>query len=112
MFGFVYTADAENARLVEQVRSSAGLAIFVSEADDRAHWVSAGRSYQRFALEATARGIKHAFVNQPVEVPAMRQQLSALLGLDTGRPDLVVRFGYGPEMPMSLRRPVADVIAA
>jgi hypothetical protein len=32
------------------------------------------------------------------------------LGLESGRPDLVVRFGRGAEMPSSLRRPVEAVI--
>ena len=68
-----------------------------------------GRSYQRFALEATARGIKHAFVNQAVEVKEMRERLRQELNV-AGRPDLIVRIGYGPAMPRSLRRPVEAVI--
>jgi hypothetical protein len=50
------------------------------------------------------------WLNQPVEVPRLRQQFASYLGLD-GRPDLLVRFGAGPELPRSLRRPVAQVIA-
>ncbi|MDN4999834.1 hypothetical protein ACFQZO_02895 [Bradyrhizobium sp. GCM10027634] len=62
-------------------------------------------------MQATARGLKYAFVNQPVEVPRLRRQLAAYLDLGSRRPDLVVRFGAGPELPKSLRRPVAQVIA-
>ena len=29
-----------------------------------------GRAYERFALAATSLGVRNAFVNQPVEVPA------------------------------------------
>ena len=112
LFERVVTAEGENAKCVSQVRSSSGLAIFVSDEDIPAHWVQAGRSYQRFALQATLLGMKHAFLNQPVEVAAFRPQLASLLGIGDKRPDLVVRFGYGPDMPMSMRRPVADVIAA
>jgi hypothetical protein len=82
----------------------------VSDKDDKEHWVQAGRSYQRFALQATLLGLKHAFVNQAVEVPAVRTQLSGLLGLGDKRPDLIVRYGYGAPMPKSLRRPLSDVI--
>ncbi|MEO6715718.1 MAG: hypothetical protein ABIM50_00505 [Novosphingobium sp.] len=64
------------------------------------------------ALQATLLGIKHAFLNQPVEVAAFRPQLAGLLGIGSKRPDLVVRFGYGPDMPKSMRRPVADVMTA
>ncbi len=111
VFDFAFRAKAENDKLAEQVRSSAGLMVFVSDADDKAHWVQAGRGYQRFALHATALGIRHAFVNQPVDVPEVRAQLSGLLGLGSARPDLMVRFGYGKALPKSLRRPVNSVIA-
>jgi hypothetical protein len=74
--------------------------------------VQAGRSYQRFALQATALGLRHAHLNQPIEVAATRPQLQSLLGLGERRPDLVLRFGYAPPMPRSLRRPVAAVIDA
>jgi hypothetical protein len=73
--------------------------------------VRVGRSFQRFALQATALGIRHAHVNQAVEVPAVRADLAGWLGIGAARPDLVVRFGYAPPMPMSLRRPVAAVLA-
>jgi hypothetical protein len=110
MFDFVFTPESENDKYARQLRSSSGLAIFVSERDDPEHWALAGQSCQLFALQATALGLKHAFVNQPVEVPAIRPQLAALLGAGDRRPDLVMRFGYGPDMPKSFRRPVADVI--
>lgn len=101
---------AENAKLARQVRSSAGLAVFVSAVDDRAHWVEAGRCYQRFALQATALGIRNAFVNQPVEEASVRPAFARSLGLAGGRPDLVVRLGRAPAMPRSLRRPVESVM--
>jgi hypothetical protein len=40
----------------------------------------------------------------------MRRELQGLLGLGERRPNLVVRFGYGPAMPKSLRRRAGDVI--
>ena len=64
----------------------------------------AGRACQRFAQQATALGIKHAFVKQPVEV-------ASLLGLSERRPDLVMRFGYGPALPYSARGPMDSMIA-
>jgi len=112
MFDRFFTVGAENDRYARQVRSSAGLAIIHSDRDDPAHWVQAGRSYQRFALQATVLGIRHAHLNQPVEVAGTRPQLQSLLGLGERRPDMVLRFGYAPPMPRSLRRPVAAVIDA
>ncbi len=110
IFPLVLTAASENQKCVEQVRSSAGIAIFASRSDDKEHWFNAGRAYERFALQATAMGIRNAFLNQPVEVPAKRAEFAKLLGLTGGRPDFVVRFGEAPAMPMSLRRPVASVL--
>ena len=59
---------------------------------------------------ATSLGIKNAFINQPVEVAALRLQLALWLGLGTKRPHLLVRFDYGPAMPTSLRRSVYEVL--
>lgn len=105
VFDWVFRADAENDKYARHVRSSAGIAVFVSARDDKEHWVRAGRACQRFALQATALGLKHAFVNQPVEVASLRPELATLVGMTGRRPDLVMRFGYGPTLPYSARRP-------
>ena len=110
LFDMFYTAKNENEKYAKQLRSSAGIAIFVSEKKDKAHWVEVGRCYQRFALQASALGIRNAMINQPVEVQALRPQLATYLGIGDHRPDLVVRFGRGPLMPRSMRRPVDDVL--
>jgi hypothetical protein len=109
-FRWLLAPKGENEKAARQVRSSAGIAIFVGQAADKAHWVEVGRCYERFALQATALGIRNAFLNQPVEVAALRPPFAAALGLTGQRPDLVVRFGRGPVMPRSLRRPVEAVL--
>jgi hypothetical protein len=110
LLGFVATPASESQRYEKQVKATSGIAIFSSAEDNPLHWFEAGRSYQRFALEATRLGLKHSFVNQPVEVSAFHSELLKVAGRVEGRADLVVRFGYGPEMPRSLRRPVEAVI--
>jgi len=109
-FGWFFTPKSENDKYARQIRSSAGIAVFVGQAADQSHWVEVGRCYERFALQATALGIRNALLNQPVEVQAVRPQFAAALGLTDQRPDLVVRFGRGPTMPSSLRRPVQAVL--
>ena len=109
-FGWFFTPKGENDKNARQVRNSAGIAVFVGQAADKAHWVEVGRCYERFALQATALGIRNAFLNQPVEVAAVRSPFAAALGLNGQRPDLVVRFGRGPTLPQSLRRPVQAVL--
>ena len=109
-FGWFFSTKGENDKYARQIRSSAGIAVFIGQSADKAHWVDVGRCYERFALQATALGIRNAFLNQPVEVPSVRSPFAAAIGLTGQRPDLVVRFGRGPTLPLSLRRPVQAVL--
>jgi hypothetical protein len=111
MFGLFFTTRSENDKYARHVRSSAGIALFVGPADDKAGWIDVGRAYERFALQAAALGIRNAHLNQPVEVASLRPQFAAAFGLPGRRPDLVIRFGRGPALPPSLRRPVQAVLA-
>lgn len=110
LFGMVFTAKAENAKYARQIASSSGVAVFVAAQENPEHWVRAGRACQRFALQATALGLRTAHINQPAEVPALRADLAALVGLPGRRPDIVMRFGRAPAMPWSARRPVDAVM--
>ncbi len=109
-FDTFFAAGAENDKYARQIDSSAGIAIFLAEREDKAHWISVGRACQRFALAATASGLKYAFVNQPIEVARLRPELAALIGERGMRPDIIMRFGYGPTRPFSPRRPVNAVL--
>jgi hypothetical protein len=111
LFDLVFTTKNENEKYAKHVRSSAGIAVLVSEKNGKEHWLETGRCYERFALQAAALDIRNAFLNQPVEVSALRPQFANYLGISGQRPDLVVRFGRGPEMPHSLRRSIYSVMA-
>jgi Nitroreductase family len=106
----VLTESGENEKYRSQIQSSAGVAVFIADRGDRPHWVEVGRASQRFALQATALGLKQAFVNQPIEVPHIRRQFASFLGIGDRLPDLVMRFGAGPDLPKSLRRPVEQLM--
>lgn len=109
-FPLVFRPAAENSKYARQLRSSAGVAVFSGERNDPEHWTRVGRSFQRFALAATALGVRHAHINQPLEVPALRAGLAALAGMPGRRPDIAVRFGRAPPLPMSFRRCVESVL--
>jgi hypothetical protein len=111
MFDWLATTKTENEKYARQIASSSGFAVFVCVKDDPEHWILTGRACQRFALQATAMGLQHAFLNQPVEVAALRPQLADLIGLPGRRPDIVMRFGRGPTLPFSARRKVEEVMA-
>ncbi len=96
LFHLMFQARSENDKCAHQVRSSAGMAIFIARGTHPASWIKVGQCYERFALQATALGIRNAFLNQPVEVASLRPDFASYLGLPDRRPNLVVRFGYGP----------------
>jgi hypothetical protein len=106
----VLTPEGQAKTDATNIRSSAGVAVFVSSHDDKAAWVEVGRAYERFALQATALNVRTAFINQPIEVRELRPQFESWLKLEGERALLVVRFGRGPTAPFSLRRPIEDVI--
>ncbi len=110
LFSLMYRKKPENDKSREQIASSAGIAVFSCTKQTKADWVNAGRAYQRFALLSTALGIRHAFINQPIEVASLRPQLATYLELGNKLPDLIIRFGYGDSTPRTLRRPINQVI--
>ena len=112
LMGVAATASSQSEKDRAHILSSSAIAIFYSEADDRRHWVEAGRCYERLALQATALELQTAFINQPVEVATLRQQLATFLGIGGRRPELLVRIGRGPRGPRSLRRPLEEVVVS
>ncbi|WP_347339803.1 hypothetical protein [Bradyrhizobium rifense] len=109
---FVFTEGGENKKYRDEIDSSAGVVVLAADRSDTSHWIAVGRARQRFGLQATALGLKYSFINQPVEVAALRPQFATSLGLGERRPDIVIRFGTGPDLPKSLRRAPEQVIRA
>ena len=76
-----------------------------------------GRALLRLSLAAEEAGLALGYVNQPTEVPGLREELAELLSpLPQGFtvPQLVLRLGYPaqPMPPATPRRPVAAVLVA
>ncbi|QUL38912.1 twin-arginine translocation signal domain-containing protein [Erythrobacter sp. JK5] len=112
MFDRFFSKEAENEKYASHLNTSAGAVIFVADVEAQEGWIAVGRSFQRFALQATALGICHAHLNMPIEVAAVRPQFANWLGIEGKRPDLVIRFGKASPMPTSLRRPAEAVMFA
>lgn len=94
----------------KMLRSSSAMILLATPGDEKKDWVMAGRTFQRLALSMTAMGIQLAFMNQPIEVAALRSDLENLFGLTQKSPQLMLWIGYAEPMPYSLRREISDMV--
>lgn len=93
----------EAARDREIAVHSPTLALLGTEKEDWPAWLAAGQALQHVLLAARARNVWASFLCQPIEVPELRGQLAEMLGL-SGYPHVLLRLGYGPEVPPTPRR--------
>ena len=85
------------------------VAVFGVHGDHAIDEVRAGIVLQRLLLLAADLGLAVAMYSQPIEVPAVREQLRLALHR-VHAPQLVLRFGYAATAGWTNRRPVTDVI--
>jgi nitroreductase len=85
------------------------VAVFGVHGDHAVDEVRAGIVLQRLLLLAVDLGLAVAMYSQPIEVPAVREQLRLALHR-VHAPQLVLRFGYAATAGWTNRRPVTDVI--
>jgi nitroreductase len=98
------------ARDREIALGSPVLAVLGTDGDTPADWLTAGEALQHLLLVATDAGVSASYLDQAVEVPALRERLAEVTGRG-GAPQLVLRLGYGrTSVRPSPRRPVADVL--
>ncbi len=103
--------DGRAAQSRELALHSPLLLVLGTAADDPRSWLETGRALSLVLLRAEAEGVAASFLNQPVEVPGLRQRLMQLLG-HSGFPQMVLRLGYPPVQARGTpRRPVEDVLA-
>jgi hypothetical protein len=88
---------------------SPGLAVLGTAEDYPAAWLAAGQALERVLLRLRVDNIWASFLNQPVEAPPLRARLRQLIGA-SGYPQLVLRFGYGPQPRATPRRDLEEVI--
>ncbi len=110
LFKLLATPESEARRVEKLIRSSSELMLFSAARNDRHHWVDLGRSFERVALTATSLNIKQAHMNMPCEVLDVRRKLQEYLRMEEAQPLLLLRIGYGSDMPRSPRRPLQSVL--
>ena len=101
--------DADAARAVADFEREPQLAVLATRYDGPIEWLRAGQALEHVLLEATAHGVSVSLLNQVIEHEELRTQINEPLG-PWQRPQAVIRFGYGPSVPPTPRRPGEAVL--
>jgi hypothetical protein len=104
-----FNTGAGQARKDERLILTAPALVVLSTAGDTpSDWLTAGRAVAMLLLRAASHGLAASFLNQPIEVPALRARLRDLVG-GSDSPQLLLRIGYGAGDRATPRRTVTDV---
>ena len=82
------------------------LALLWTGHDRREDWLRAGQALQYVLLTATARGLRTSLLHQAMEWPDLRSA-TALPRHKRCHPQILIRFGYGPDGGRTPRAPAA-----
>lgn len=88
------------------------LAVLSTDGDTPHDWLAAGQALQRALLLGVQLGLQASYLNQPVQVDALRPKLQALTARP-GHAQLLLRLGVPTQaLPAAPRRPVSQVLLA
>jgi len=105
-----FNTGASQAKKDEQLALTApALLVLTTAHDTPADWLTAGQAVAALLLRAAAHGLSASFLNQPIEVPALRVRLRDLVDAERC-PQLLLRIGYATTDRPTPRRTVADVL--
>jgi len=99
------------ARDRELALGSPVLAVLWTEEETPRAWIQVGQALERALLRLTSDGISVSYLNQPIEIPDLRDGLARMLGRE-GYPQLILRLGFGRPVRPTPRRPVEEVLEA
>lgn len=86
------------------------LAVLSTEGDSAGDWMAAGQALERLLLVAVQLALQASYLNQPIQVPALRATLQQLTGRP-GHAQLLLRLGAPTRaIAAAPRRPLADVL--
>lgn len=104
------SAKSEAKRWEKLMNYSGGFALFSVSENTPKNWINLGRSFQRFGLETTSLGLKHAHMNMPLEEISVRERVIETFALGDKHPLLLLRLGYAKPAPYSFRRNLHEMI--
>jgi nitroreductase len=98
------------ARDIQLADASPVLAVLGTTGDALADWLAAGQALQRLLLTAALHGLQASYLNQPIQMAPLRNQLRQVTGR-AGFVQLLLRLGYADgEVHATPRRPLEEVI--
>jgi hypothetical protein len=97
------------------IEADPAFAVLMTAGDTPEDWLQAGQALLAVALETHIESAALGYVNQPIEMPGLRDRLATELRHTSAAfrvPQLLLRLGYpaGPMPPAAPRRPVQDVL--
>lgn len=102
-------ADWQARRDRNLVIDAPALLLLGTDEDSPRQWLDTGQALEAIALRGCLEGIWVAFLNQPIEVSALREYLRKEFDIK-GYPQLLIRMGYGPCGGHTPRRPLEEVL--
>lgn len=101
-----------NARHDAALIGATPLLVMITAADDRVSLLEAGQVVEQLLLTVTLTGLQYSFMNQPVQVDALRKLLAPVVA-SPHPPQLLLRIGYAPAVSQpTRRRDLADMLHA
>jgi hypothetical protein len=99
----------DRRRTTDSFSGEIALGVLATRYDTPRSWLVAGQALERLLLVATRHGVSVSLLNQAVEHAELRWLIRDPL---TGwsEPQVVLRFGYGPDAPATPRRPAEEFI--
>lgn len=108
----VRTFDMGNGVAASHLALVRGSPLFVclsTPTDDAFAWLLTGQALERILLSLVGNGYAASFLNQPLEIAALRQAVRDEMG-GAAHPQLLLRVGESQAPVLSRRRPVSEVL--
>ncbi len=101
--------DSLAERSGKLVERSPAIVVLGTRNDTDANWLAAGQALEKILLRGQAVGLCSSFLNQPIQVPQLRSELSKVLS-QSGFPQIILRLGFCEEVKPTPRRAVDKVL--
>lgn len=101
--------EGRAARDLQLADGSPALLVISTENDSESDWLTAGIALNHLLLQAHDYRLSASFLNQPIEIESLRSRIMEHVG-HTGKPQTILRIGYGAEAKRTPRRSVSEVL--